>query len=236
MTKIINIGKSIIDIIIGTFIELIATAIRFFPGPIGNIVRYQFYKRRLKSIGKGVIIDVGVYILVNPKYISIGDNTWIDKNVILTAGKPTKGERLFIEKKNRSYKGKRGELKIGKGCHIAKYAMIQAHGGVEIADYCGLADGAKIYSMSDHYRNLNDPQDSTVYKYSPMAPAKEQCLIIGPVVMEKNTGLAVNSVILSGVTIGENSWVGVNSLVIKDIPPDSIAIGIPAKVIKKRFE
>jgi hypothetical protein len=61
MTKIINRGKSIIGIIIDTFIELIATAIRFFPGPIGNIVRYQFYKRRLKSIGKGVIIDVGVY-------------------------------------------------------------------------------------------------------------------------------------------------------------------------------
>lgn len=235
MAKVINIGKFAISTIIDTFIELIATSIRFLPGSIGNILRYQFYKRRLKSIGKGVIIDVGVYML-NPKYISIGDNTWIDKNVILVAGKPTKGERVFIEKENKSYKGERGEFKIGRCCHIAINAMIQAHGGVEIGDYSGLAYGANIYSMSDHYRNLNDPKDSTVYKYSPMAPAKEQCLIIGPVVMENNTGLAVNSVILPGVTIEENSWVGVNSYVIKDIPPNSIAIGSPAKVIKKRFE
>ena len=235
MAKVINTGKFIINTIVDTFIELIATSIRFLPDSIGNILRYQFYKRRLRSIGKAVIIDVGVY-MQNPKHISIGDNTWIDKNVILVAGKPTRGERVFIEKENKSYKGELGELKIGRGCHIAINTVIQAHGGVKIGDYVTLASGSKIYSMSHHYKNISDPYDNTLYKFSSKAPMREQCLIVAPVVMEDNTALGLNSIILPAVTIGKNSWIGVNSYVIKDIPPNSIAIGSPAKVIKKRFE
>lgn len=235
MTKVINIGKFIISTIIDTVIELIALFIRFLPSTLGNILRYQFYKRRLRSLGKGVTIDVGVYML-NPKHISIGDNTWIDKNVILVAGKSATGERVVIEKENKSYKGERGELVIGKGCHIGINAMIQAHGGVKIGDYCALGYGANIYSMSNHHKNLDNPKDFALYSYSAKAPEKEQCLTIGPVVMENNTGLAVNSVILPGVTIGESSWVGINSVVIMDIPPKSIVIGSLAKLAKKRFE
>jgi acetyltransferase-like isoleucine patch superfamily enzyme len=52
--------------------------------------------------------------------------------------------------------------------------------------------------------------------------------------MEENTALGLNSVILPGVTIGKNSWVGVSSYVTSDIPPNSIASGCPAKVVKER--
>lgn len=233
--KIENKWSFITGVVIDTLIETIATILRSVPGLLGIFLRHKFYKRRLKSLGKGVIIDVGVHFL-NPKCISIQDNTWIDKNVILAAGKPMKDERIFIEKENKSYKGAQSELEIGKGCHIAPNVVVQAHGGVEIGDYVTLASGSKVYSMSHHYKNLNDPSDRTIYKFSSMAPLKEQCLIISPVVMEDNTALGLNSVILPGVTIGENSWVGVNSSVINDIPPDSIAQGSPAKVFKGRFK
>jgi acetyltransferase-like isoleucine patch superfamily enzyme len=231
MTKMKNMARLIKD----TLVETIATLLRFMPGPLGYFLRRSFYKRRLKFLGKRVIIEPGVYMM-GPKYISIGDNTWIDKNVILIGGKPTKGERVFIEKGNKFYKGEPGELKIGRSCHISVDCIIQAHGGVQIGDYAGLAAGAKIYSMSLHYKGLNGHRNGPIYKYSPMAPEDEQCLIIGPVVMEDNTGLALNSVILGGATVGKNSWVGVNSCVIGDIPPNSIAMGCPAKVIKTRFE
>lgn len=231
MTKIKNIASLIKD----TLVETIATLLRFMPGLPGYVLRDRFYRRRLKFLGKGVIIEPGVYIM-NPKCISIGDNTWIDRNVILAGGKPTKGKRIFIEKENKFYKGEPGELKIGRCCHISVDCIIQAHGGVQIGDYAGVAAGAKIYSMSLHYKGLNGHQNSLIYKYSPMAPEDEQCLIIGPIVMEDNTGLALNSVILGGATVGKNSWVGVNSCVIGDIPPNSIAMGCPAKVVKERFE
>lgn len=215
-----------------SFLSPIEGFIRYLPGPAGNLLRYNFYKKKLKYLGKNVTISEGVYIL-NPENVSIGENTWIDKNVILASGKPHKGERKFFWKNNKNYKGEIGELQIGRGCHIAPNAVIQAHGGVKIGNYTGIASGGKIYSMSHHYRNL-EIEDEVLYKFSPRAPQNEQYLIIGPIVIQDNTALGLNSVILPGVTIGKNSWVGVNSSVISDIPPNSIAMGNPAKIIKKR--
>jgi acetyltransferase-like isoleucine patch superfamily enzyme len=53
-----------------------------------------------------------------------------------------------------------------------------------------------------------------------------------PVIIEDNVWLGINSVVLKGVTIGQNTVIGANSLVIKDIPANVIAGGNPCKVIK----
>ena len=54
-----------------------------------------------------------------------------------------------------------------------------------------------------------------------------------PIVIEDNVWLGGNVVVLPGVTIGKNTVIGSGSVVTKDIPADSIAVGNPAKVIKK---
>ena len=54
-----------------------------------------------------------------------------------------------------------------------------------------------------------------------------------PVIIEDNVWLGINTVVLKGVRIGENSVIAANSLVIKDIPPNVIAGGNPCKVIKE---
>ena len=66
-----------------------------------------------------------------------------------------------------------------------------------------------------------------------MASPEEQSLIEGPVILEGNNALGLNSVILPGVVVGKNSWIGVCSYVFEDIPPDSLASGNPAHLIKK---
>ena len=53
------------------------------------------------------------------------------------------------------------------------------------------------------------------------------------VVVGKNVWIGANSVILPGVTIGDNSVIGAGSIVIEDIPSYSVAVGNPAKIIKK---
>jgi acetyltransferase-like isoleucine patch superfamily enzyme len=126
---------------------------------------------------------------------------------------------------------KEGELRIGKGCHISKNVVIQSQGGVMIGDYSGIASGAKIYSLSQHYKNV-EFDDGKIYKFTPLAPPEDQSLIQGAVILEGNNGVGLNSVILPGVTIGKNSWVGVCSYVVNDIPPNCLAAGCPAKVIK----
>jgi acetyltransferase-like isoleucine patch superfamily enzyme len=185
-------------------------------------------------MGQNVIIHTNVKI-INPHNISIMTGTHIDSYTVLLAGendnKINAGSIYF--KENKKFPGKVGELIIGKYCHIAPFVLIQSVGGVYIGDFSGIASGSKIYSASHHYRNLQR-EDNVVYKFTPFAPVEEQSIIVGPVVFEGNNALGLNSVVLPGVTIGKNSWVGVSSYVVEDIPPNSIAIGCPAKVIKRR--
>ena len=61
------------------------------PGQLGLFLRRRYWANRLRSLGENVRIDPGVYIQ-NPKFVSIGDNTWIDRGVIILAG-PDNSER-----------------------------------------------------------------------------------------------------------------------------------------------
>lgn len=63
--------------------------------------------------------------------------------------------------------------------------------------------------------------------------SSEQALDIRPTVIEDEAHVGANSVILAGVTIGRNCQVGAGSVVTKDIPPYSVAVGNPARVIKQ---
>jgi len=54
-----------------------------------------------------------------------------------------------------------------------------------------------------------------------------------PVVLEQNVWLGARVIVLPGVRIGKNSAIGAGSVVTKDIPPDVVAAGVPARVIRK---
>jgi acetyltransferase-like isoleucine patch superfamily enzyme len=56
---------------------------------------------------------------------------------------------------------------------------------------------------------------------------------IAPVVIKRGAWLGVNSIILPGVTVGENSIVGAGAVVTKNVPPNTIVAGVPARAIKK---
>lgn len=60
-----------------------------------------------------------------------------------------------------------------------------------------------------------------------------QPLDIKPVVIEDEAHIGANSVVVAGVTIGKRVQVGAGSVVTKDIPPYSVAVGNPARVIKR---
>lgn len=222
-------GKLILE----TSKALILSPILTMVGAVGNKLRYAYYKNKLKHLGNNVILDVGVQLL-NPEFISIGDNTWIDKYVILIAGAPRPG-RITYYKENIKFPGKEGELYIGSSCHIAPHCVISGHGGVWLGRNLTVASGSRVYSFSHHYRNLLDRDDPrTDYYFSSRVPDFDQSMISGPVVMEDNTALGLNSVILPGVTIGKGSWIASMSLVMNDIEPNVVAGGIPATVIKHK--
>lgn len=188
------------------FREFFESWLRPLGGPIGRKLRIWYYRKRLKACGENCVIEEGVYI-TNPHLITFGNNVWIDKNTILVAGAFDKNSRQFKEKGNKQIPW--GELHIGEGCHIAPFSLIQAHGGVQIGNNVTVASGAKIYSLSHHYRNLNDKRDQKRYSFSSTAPLKDQFMIVGNVRIGDNAAIGVNAVILPGTTIPEGTWIGV---------------------------
>ncbi|MDO8577544.1 MAG: acyltransferase [Candidatus Wildermuthbacteria bacterium] len=100
-------------------------------------------------------------------------------------------------------------LTLGKKTDIGAFTYINAKYGVVIEDEAQVGSHCSIYSVS----TIDGKQ--------------------GKVVLKRNCKIGSHSVIMPGVTIGENAVVGACSFVTKDVPKNSVAFGIPAKVIKK---
>ena len=73
-----------------------------------------------------------------------------------------------------------------------------------------------------------------ILSVSSIVGGKKVKLIKKPVIIGDNVEIGSNAVILPGVEIGNNSTIGAGAVVVENIPPNSIAAGVPAKVIKPK--
>jgi acetyltransferase-like isoleucine patch superfamily enzyme len=193
------------------FFDLIESLLRGLSGAIGRYLRYQYYKRRLKSCGKGVVIDCGVYIS-NPRNVELGSNVWLDKHTVLLAGEIDLKDKSYKVVKNTFFTGKSGVIKVGDYSHVGIGTIIQGHGGVSIGRYFTSSAGCKIYSLS------NDPENCAT---GTMVNAG---YIIHPVSIADNVWLGLQTIVL-GHHVGENAFIKPNSVIYKDIPPGIIFEG-----------
>jgi acetyltransferase-like isoleucine patch superfamily enzyme len=76
------------------------------------------------------------------------------------------------------------------------------------------------------------PQVNIITENHPVDPNNRKMLDLKSVVLRRNTWIGANATILPGVTIGENSVVAAGAVVTKDVPPNTVVAGVPAKVIK----
>ena len=105
--------------------------------------------------------------------------------------------------------------KIGKNVFINFNCTFLDLGGITIEDNVLLAPNVSLLSEGH-----------------PVSPEERHSLIPRPIHIKKNAWIGAGSSILQGVTIGENSIVAAGAVVSKDVPDNSIAGGIPAKVLK----
>lgn len=219
-----------------TLLRLSASALRALPelvvvglpGEAGHALRQLVYGRRVRSMGRNVIFEPGVQ-LVDPQHMSFGDNCWIDRYAVLLAGPPGDAERIVSRRINPAFGHAEGDLVVGENCHIAPHTVISAHGGVSIGRNTTVAAGARVYSLSHHHANPNDPDDPFPYRFSSKAPAQEQALISSPVVIGDDAAIGLNAVVLPGSHVGDRTWVGAASLVRDTLPDNVIAVGSPAR-------
>jgi acetyltransferase-like isoleucine patch superfamily enzyme len=212
--------KKIIKILIEFPVDIWQLFITYLPGEIGFMLRYIFWKKRLKFLGKSVIIDIGVYFQ-NPKFISIDDNCWIDRNVIILAGPPGSGRITFL-KNNPEFKGKVGEVYVGKNTHIAPNCVLSGIGGLYIGQNCGIASNSAIYSFSHHYRNLVNKEDIWQYSFTPLARLDQQAMILSPVVIGDFCAVGLNSVLLPGALLKKGTWISSGAVISKRYPEQTL--------------
>lgn len=109
---------------------------------------------------------------------------------------------------------------IGRNCKISSHTFICE--GVHIED--NVFVGHNVTFINDKFPRAVNPDGS-------MQDEKDWKVI--PTYVKQGASIGSSATILCGVTIGENSIVGAGCVVTKDVPPNTIVAGVPAKVIRK---
>lgn len=215
--RIIKIGLSIYGAFIRFLIRIAPNRMEracrtYTRGAKGFFLRAIYYKQKLRYLGKNTFIDTGV-IIWSPHHVSIGSYTHIDMGVKMEGGSEGKGR-----------------IDIGDHVHVAPNVVLQGRGGLFIGNNVAIAAGTMVYTASNYH---TDPEGHFCYM-SAASKQEHQYVVEKPVHLEDGVFIGMNAVVLPGVTIGKGAVVSACSFVTEDIPPYSIAMGIPARVIMKR--
>lgn len=196
-------------------------------GAFGFWARKRFFRGLFRKAGRGLILGRDI-VLRHTHRIEIGDSVAIDDGCVLDgrghgdAVSLTIGSHSIVSR-NTVLSSKDGVLRIGEGCNIGAECLFYAsHGSVAIEDKVLFAARCYIGGGRYHLDRLD-------------VPILEQGQYFrGDTVIEQGCWLGAGAIVLDGVRIGHDSVVAAGAVVVEDIPPLSIAGGIPARVIRTR--
>jgi galactoside O-acetyltransferase len=193
---------------------------------LGTQLRRLVYRSIFGHLGKKVFIQHGVE-LISTKNIEIGNGAYIFRGVRLDAkGNPKNrisvGNLVAIERYVDVGCLEDTHIDIGDETFIGPNVCIAGPGNIKIGKHCLIASHSGIFANNHQF---SDPH--TLIKY--------QGITRKGITIEDDCWLGHGVTVLDGVTIGEGSVIGAGAVVTKDIPPYSVAVGIPARVIKSRM-
>ncbi len=165
--------------------------------------------RRFGKFGQGSIICFPWITIMNEQYIHIGAGTLLGPHIALSAGM-VPGQRCITDP----------VVSIGDRCLIGRGSGIVGHLSIEIGD--DVWTGHHVY-ITDQNHGFDDPD----------LPISGQVQPEQPVSIGQGSWLGTGTVVLPGAQIGRNVVIGANSVVTGTIPDYSIAVGAPARVIKR---
>lgn len=164
------------------------------------------FRYRCKKVGKNLLLSFKVPLTTPNLLMYFGDNCSIN-------GYSTFGAAAINENPT---------LVVGNNTTLAYLVTISVGERVEIGDDCLIAD--RVFIADNHGHPLDPERRRQRKKVLPEE--------IKPVKIGNNVWIGYQSAILRGVTIGDNSIVGANSVVTKDIPPNTIVAGNPARIVR----
>lgn len=165
--------------------------------------------REFAAFGERSVICYPPTTLMNVQYIRIGSGTVIGPHVALSAGM-VPGQRCVSD----------SVVVIGDRCLIGRGSGIVGHLSIEIGD--DVWTGHHVY-VTDQNHGFEDPD----------RPISQQVQAERPVRIGSGSWIGHGTVVLPGSSIGRNVVIGANSVVSGEIPDHSVAVGAPAKVIRR---
>jgi acetyltransferase-like isoleucine patch superfamily enzyme len=152
---------------------------------------------------------------------------------------------------------KRDNLIIGPNCLVRGELLVFNFGGsINVGEYSFIGPGTRIWSCksirigkrvlishnvnihdnNSHSYNAQDRHDDFVYMLQNGGLVKENDLGAAEIIIDDDVWIGLNSIILPGVHIGRGAIVGAGSVVTKSIPPYSVVVGNPGRVIRSIIE
>ncbi|WP_296133568.1 acyltransferase [uncultured Eubacterium sp.] len=181
------------------------------PSKIAKQIEWNYYKKRLANIGKNSQIGQN-FSIINPDGISIGDNFSGGCDIALWSWNAV------------NIKGNDCKLIIKNNVSITDRCIISAANRIEIGNGCLLGRDTFITDNS-HGENISINELN-------ISPHERNIFSKGTVIIGDNVWTGKNVCIMPNVKIGNGAIIGANSVVTHNIPPYSVAVGSPAKVIK----
>ena len=112
------------------------------------------------------------------------------------------------------------KMKFGNNVSVHPMCYFQASGGIEIGNDVSIAHGVTLMTQNHSYEDRN-------------IPIKDQPVISKPIIIEDNVWIGAKATVLYGRRIGKNSVIAAGAVVTKDVPPNTVVAGVPARVIKE---
>lgn len=136
-------------------------------------------------------------------------------------------------KKIRKYYKRKYNIEIGK--YTYGYREAKIINGTKIGSFCSIAPGVKI-GLMNHPLEYVSTNPFLYYKTRKFISEDKLIFQKKEPIIEDDVWIGTDAIILPGVTIHKGAVVGANAVVTKDVPAYAIVVGVPARVIKYRFD
>ena len=157
------------------------------------------------NLGANVYLDYGVYLHACPQGIHIGDNVFVMHQT----------ELHVYNFRQLPQSG----IWIGDNCFIGESTIVRGQGGVHIGNSVLVAPGAKILAVNHLFGDVTQP-------------VMAQGIEAKGIVIKDGAWIGGGAILLDGVHIGKGAIVGAGAVVTRDVPPFSVAVGSPARIVK----
>ncbi len=203
---------------------VVLTLLSGLPTVGGSVLRGWAYRFVLGGIGPGCFIEKDVRWYV-PRRIWLGRRVMIGEGCFLDAH--SRSGRIILEDDVWLSRGcylvayRDAEIRIEAQAYIGHRCLLYGHGGIHIGRNTLLANDVQLICGNHTFARRDLPIRAQ--------PTEER-----PIVIEDDVWLGASVIVLGGVTVGRGAVVGAGAVVTHDLPPYSIARGVPARVVGVR--